>query len=57
MKHFSATDAKNKFGELLDEVALEPISIFKNGREVAVMMSKAEFDQRNGKFSRKEMIF
>lgn len=56
MKHFSATDAKNRFGDLLDSANLEPIVISKNGREIAVMMSKAEFEKLNQSVSRKELI-
>lgn len=46
MKVMQATDAKNRFGELLDQAISEPVLIQKNGRDVAVVMSKAEFDQR-----------
>jgi prevent-host-death family protein len=47
MKVMQATDAKNRFGELLEEAISGPVLIQKNGRDVAVVMSKAEFDQRN----------
>jgi len=43
MKTVNATDAKNRFGELLDESQKEPISIMKNGRKVAVIMSAAQY--------------
>ncbi len=46
MKVMQATDAKNRFGELLDDASNAPVIIQKNGRDVAVVMSKAEFDQR-----------
>ena len=46
MKTMQATDAKNRFGELLEDAISEPVLIQKNGRDVAVVMSKAEFDQR-----------
>ena len=36
---FTATDAKNRFGELLEAVHREPIEIDKKGRPVAVMLS------------------
>ena len=35
MKHFTATEAKNRFGELIDEVNNSPVVIRKNGRDVA----------------------
>lgn len=56
MKHFNATDAKNRFGELLDEIASGPVTIRKNGREVAVLMSKADFEARDTRAARKEQI-
>ncbi len=36
---FTATDAKNRFGELLEVVHREPIEIDKKGRPIAVMLS------------------
>ena len=39
MNTFTATDAKNHFGELLEAVHREPIEIDKKGRPVAVMLS------------------
>lgn len=43
MKTVSATDAKNKFGELLDEAATGPVRIDKNGRPVAYVLSPDDF--------------
>ena len=45
MKHFTATEAKNRFGEMLEMSALEAVVIEKNGRDVAVLLSKAEYDR------------
>jgi antitoxin Phd len=39
----SATEAKNSFGELLDEARTRPIKIEKNGRAVAVVISAEEY--------------
>jgi prevent-host-death family protein len=44
MKNLSAHDAKARFGQLLDAAQQAPVTISKHGREVAVMMSKQEFD-------------
>lgn len=44
MKTISAGDAKNNFGELMDTVQREPVSIEKYGRPVAVMISEKEFE-------------
>lgn len=43
MPNFTASDAKNRFGELLDAAAREPVTIKRNGRDVAVVLSPAEF--------------
>lgn len=41
----AAKDAKNKFGEMLDTVQREPLTIKKHGRAVAVVMSTQEYQQ------------
>jgi prevent-host-death family protein len=43
MAEMTATDAKNRFGELLEMVRKEPVRIQKNGRDVAVMLSAEEY--------------
>jgi prevent-host-death family protein len=43
MADISATEAKNRFGELLELAQAEPVVIRKNGRESAVLVSAAEF--------------
>ena len=43
MRDITASDAKNRFGELLDTVQGEPVVIRRNGRDVAVVVSAAEF--------------
>lgn len=56
MKRFSATDAKNKFGELMEEINDGPVAIVKNGREVAVIQSMKEFEAQSNKYSKKELV-
>jgi prevent-host-death family protein len=56
MKTMQATDAKNRFGELLEDAISEPVVIQKNGRDVAVLMSKAEFDQHFRARPNKELV-
>ena len=41
----TASDAKNNFGELLDEARKNPIKIERNGRPVAVVISAEEFER------------
>lgn len=45
MAEISATDAKNRFGEVLEMARKEPVRIQKNGRDVAVMVSAEEYAQ------------
>ncbi|NEQ63356.1 MULTISPECIES: type II toxin-antitoxin system Phd/YefM family antitoxin [Moorena] len=45
MKILGASDAKNRFGELLDLARREPIQITKKGRKVAVVISIEEFER------------
>lgn len=41
----SAKDAKNRFGELLMEAQKAPVTIEKNGKPVAVLMSFEEHEE------------
>ena len=45
MKTLGASDAKNRFGELLDLARREPVQIAKKGRKVAVILSVEEFER------------
>ena len=45
MKTMNATDAKNKVGQLIDEAQAGPVAIQKNGRDVAVLVSKEEYER------------
>ena len=45
MRTFSATDAKNNFGAVLESLSFEPVEIVKNGKVVAVMVSAHEFEE------------
>lgn len=45
MKTYSARDAKEHFGELMDTVQREPVSIEKYGRAVAVVISETEYEE------------
>ena len=44
MKTISANEAKARFGQLLDAARMEPVTIEKHGRPVAVLVSKQEYD-------------
>jgi prevent-host-death family protein len=45
MNYISATDAKNRFGEVLEMARAEPVHVQKNGRDVAVVISAAEYER------------
>lgn len=45
MKEIAATEAKNKFGHVLEMTMSEPVAIEKNGRPVAVILSIAEYQR------------
>lgn len=43
MKVMQASEAKNRFGELLEVSGNEPVAIRKNGRDVRVVISSEEY--------------
>ncbi len=43
MKTLTATDAKNRFGELIDMAQAGPVRVPRQGRDVAVVLSPEEF--------------
>jgi prevent-host-death family protein len=45
MDTIPAADAKTNFGALLDKAQREPVTISKNGRAVAVVMSATAFEE------------
>lgn len=44
MDTFSAADAKNRFGQMLEACQKGPVAIEKHGRRVAVVMSGEAYD-------------
>jgi prevent-host-death family protein len=47
MQSVSAHVAKARFGQLLDTARREPVVIERDGRAVAVVLSKEEYDELN----------
>lgn len=43
MKSFSASDAKNRFGQLLDMAQAGPVRVQRQGRDVAIVLSPEEY--------------
>lgn len=46
MDTMTAADAKTNFGVLLDKAQREPVTISKNGRPVAVIMSMTAYEEQ-----------
>ena len=45
VKTVAAKEAKQSFGQLLDDAQREPVRIERNGRPVAVVLSTADFER------------
>jgi prevent-host-death family protein len=45
MKSITAKEAKTNFGQLLDTAIREPVSITRNGRQVAVVLSLQDYQR------------
>lgn len=45
MSAISATDAKNRFGQVLEMARTEPVHVQKNGRDVAVVLSPEDYSR------------
>jgi prevent-host-death family protein len=48
MRRFSATEAKQRFAEVLDAAQHEPVVIRRQKRDVAVVMSPQQYDRLRG---------
>lgn len=47
MTKMTASEAKTHFGQLLEKAQAEPVTITKQGRAVAVLISKSEYDKQD----------
>lgn len=45
MKTYTALDAKNRFGQLLDAAQREPVTVTKQGRASVVVMSIQDYER------------
>ncbi|KJS11804.1 MAG: hypothetical protein VR78_12405 [Hoeflea sp. BRH_c9] len=48
MKVMQASEAKNRFGELLEASGNEPVAICKNGRNIRIVLSTEEYERLTG---------
>jgi len=55
-KVITATEAKNQFGQLLEDVRDGPVAIQKNGRDVAVLISREEYDLNSNRDIRSKLF-
>ena len=53
MLTMTSTEAQTRFGELLDTVQREPISVTRRGRVLAVILSPEELERRIGQEARR----
>ena len=44
MTEMTATDAKNKFGEVIDLARREPVRVMKNGRAAVVVVEADQYE-------------
>ena len=59
MVKIAATDARNKFGQVVKMAQAEPVHIQKNGRDVAVVLSPAHYASltaRNSEFTVRPIV-
>jgi prevent-host-death family protein len=45
MKNVTATEAKNQLGQVLESALVEPVTITKTGRKIAVVLSCKEYER------------
>ncbi|HZA65772.1 MAG TPA: type II toxin-antitoxin system Phd/YefM family antitoxin [Geminicoccaceae bacterium] len=48
MRTISSIDAKNRFGQLIDAARRAPVTVTKNGRPTAVVMSIEDYERMRG---------
>ncbi len=48
MRTVSAIDAKNRFGQLLEAAQREPVTVTKQGRPAAVVLSVEDYERMRG---------
>lgn len=51
MTIMTASDAKNKFGQLLDTAQAGPVRVQRQGRDVAVVLSPLEYERLTARAS------
>ncbi len=49
MKTFTALEAKNRFGQVIDAAQREPVTVTRQGRPSVVIVSAEEYERRQGR--------
>lgn len=49
MKTFTALEAKNRFGQLIDAAQREPVTVTRQGRASVVIVSAEEYERRRSR--------
>ena len=56
METYSSTDAKREFGEVLTKSQREPVSVTRNGKPIAVVLSNVDYEEMRLQVLRSELI-
>ena len=56
METYSSTDAKREFGEVLTKSQRGPVSVTRNGKPIAVVLSSADYEKMKLQVLRTELI-
>ena len=56
METYTSSDAKREFGEVLTKSQREPISVTRNGKPIAVVLSSVDYEKMKLQLLRSELI-
>ena len=56
METYSSTDAKREFGEVLTKSQRGPVSVTRNGKPIAVILSNVDYEEMKLRTLRAELI-
>ncbi len=56
METYSSTDAKREFGEVLTKSQRGPVSVTRNGKPIAVVLSNVDYEEMKLRTLRAELI-
>lgn len=56
MEIYTSSDAKREFGEVLTKSQREPISVTRNGKPVAVVLSSIDYEKMKLQVLRSELV-